>query len=189
MSALESSTLHECCNVFNSSIDEYSVFVETGTWNGDTAFMASKFFKTIYTIEILKSVYENAINKFANTNVFPLLGDSIDILPTLLPTLTSNTIFWLDGHNSGPNTGCGKFNFPLIQECTYIDKLLPSVKSIILIDDVRLFGTKEQYQTDNTLENLTIDKILQTFKHKKIIKWDLFSSNLSSKDRLGILIH
>ena len=114
-------------------------------------------------------------------------GDSITILPDLIESISDNVVFWLDGHYSGYGTGYGKYDFPALQECEIIDKHLKSKEAFIMIDDVRLFGHGHAEQIDDSLVTITIDKILDTFSNRKVIKYFLKSSELAEVDRL--LIH
>jgi hypothetical protein len=188
MPALEKQLIFDSLNKINKTTDDFKVFIETGTYLGETSQLASDIFNTVYTIEIYEELYNNAQNNFLNTNVHPILGDSTNILPDLLPKINENIVFWLDGHNSGPGTGVGEVDFPVLQECEIIDKNFKGDLGLILIDDVRLFGVGHRNEIDNSLTTLTIEKILNTFKEKTIIDHWLEPSNLNENDRLIIFI-
>jgi hypothetical protein len=167
--------------------NDFPVFIETGTFMGQTTIMASSLFKKVYTIEVDENLYNNAIARLPQFGIDVIKGDSLNIFPTLLPTISENIIFWLDGHYSGQGTGYGKYDFPALQECELIDKNLQSKEAFIMIDDVRLFGEGHPQQVDDSLVTITIDKILSSFSHRKVLSYSLKSSELAEVDRL--LIH
>ena len=186
MPALEKQLIFDSLDKINKTTDDFKVFIETGTFLGETSELVSSIFDTVYTIEIFEDLYNGAKNKFLDTNVHVLHGDTIDILPKLLDQVTSNIIFWLDGHNSGPGTGVGIIDFPLLQECEIIDKNFSGNECLLLIDDVRLFGVGHENGIDDSLITLTVDKVIDTFKHKSVINYWLAPSCLSDNDRLII---
>lgn len=117
-----------------------TMFVETGTYEGvTTRFMAEKFaqVKTIEVAELYFNRAQKSLSRFPNVEQF--LGDSADVLKTLVPTLTEPAVFWLDGHFSGGETGQGRRDTPLIEELVAIYNA--PVKHHVLIDDIRLCGT------------------------------------------------
>ena len=64
------------------------------------------------------------------------------------------TVFWLDGHYSGPGTGKSE-NYgecPVIQEIKLISTL--SVKPLIIIDDISLFMDKTWKSENNEMLNI-----------------------------------
>lgn len=112
-------------------------FVETGTYLGNTCFWAATFFENIFTIEIDPEMSKNAANRLETIkNIDFLIGDSSKVLPDLLNKISGLTLFWLDGHYSGPNTGGVDFECPIMNEIEAISVL---DKPIIFIDDARLF--------------------------------------------------
>lgn len=135
-----------------------SVFVETGTYHGDTIRNALEHgFSKIYSIEIDDDLYNKACEQFKNReNVILYKGDSVDIIPEILKNHPNDEItFWLDAHASGPLAG-GKYPCPLIQELEDMSEKTLTINSIngakaeqknkpyvIFIDDRRLLGTAE----------------------------------------------
>jgi len=112
-------------------------FVETGTYFGDTTFWAASIFDNVFTIEIDSEMSEKATNRLKNIkNIKFLTGDSHKILPDLLQKIAGSTLFWLDGHYSGPGTGGVDFECPVMHEIEAISVLH---EPIIFIDDARLF--------------------------------------------------
>ena len=114
-------------------------FVETGTYMGGTAGWAAGNFRQVHTIEISPVLFERARATFANApNVKPHLGDSGDILPRILLEENVPTVFWLDGHWCGGESGGQASECPLLRELEIVNTLAHP-DSILLIDDSRLF--------------------------------------------------
>lgn len=124
------------------------VFIETGTHQGDTTRIASILFVEVFTFEINKIYYEFAkrkLNTLDCTNVNHLLGDSVELLDTLLDTEKRSAFFFLDAHHHSMKTtedvkmdnGSGKT--PLMDELDIINRKYPKVPAVICIDDVRLW--------------------------------------------------
>jgi hypothetical protein len=116
-----------------------SVFVETGTYRGDTAKWASAHFAEVYTIEnsaILFDQYSAPLN--ALRGVHALCGDSRKLLPEILTNIgQKSAVHWLDSHWFGGDTGGGEQDqCPLMGE---LECLFQRTQDIILIDDARLF--------------------------------------------------
>jgi hypothetical protein len=167
----------------------FEVFVESETFKGDTAVLASGLFRTVYTIELDQKLHCDASNRLAEfKNVHSLFGDTLDLLPLLLPPVKEPAVFWLDGHSSGPGTSAGKVSFPVLEECAIIDKHSAGPSTLVLVDDVRLFGREDCGQTDTSLQTLTIEKVLNQFKQRKVVKSWTTGSSLAEVDRLHIFI-
>ena len=189
MPSLEKSLIDKCLNQINKIHQDFPVFVESGTFMGETTLLASTIFTNVYSIELDLTLYNNAISLFVDkNNVSILFGDTIKVLPNILSKEFKNSIFWLDGHNSGPGTAVGEIDFPALQECEIIDQYFKGEEGLILIDDVRLFGDGHINQIDNSLTTLTIDKIINTFKNRSVVNYWLEPSSISENDRLIIYI-
>lgn len=116
---------------------QFKHFVETGTYLGETSYWASTIFEHVDTIEISEEIYKRTSAKYSHVkNISFHFGDSKNVLPKIIPTIKGKTVFWLDGHWCGRDTG-GKFN-----ECPVFDELNQAIKTekpVILIDDLRYF--------------------------------------------------
>ncbi|MDX1952573.1 MAG: hypothetical protein SFY81_10325 [Verrucomicrobiota bacterium] len=140
--------------VFEAYAEAYKlpVFIETGTYHGDTPFRLRDRFEEIHTIELSPELYQIAKKKLGSIpNISQHLGDSSEVLSDLLKKLTRRCFFWLDGHYSGGVTAKGKLECPLHDELTLICAH-PIKDHLILVDDARHFGVKPDYPT---LQELT----------------------------------
>jgi hypothetical protein len=123
------------------------VFVETGTYLGDTVHALRGRFRELHSIELDPVLYEAARRRFAGIRSVTIHhGDSAAVLPELLSRLTEPALFWLDGHFSGGTTARGERDTPVQEELRSI--LRHAVEGhVVLIDDARLFGTGADYPT------------------------------------------
>jgi len=121
-----------------------SVFIETGTYEGDTLATALDFgFRELHSIELHEKYYKFCKKRFStNKNVNIWQGESPDCISSILQNINEQCTFWLDAHASGPIPG-GKYGgSPLLQEISTIGK--HNIKNhVIIIDDCRLFGSAE----------------------------------------------
>tara|TARA_B100001094_G_scaffold113587_1_gene109556 strand:- start:791 stop:1345 length:555 start_codon:yes stop_codon:yes gene_type:complete len=165
MGQLTVKTLTDIVDHFSVDGDNFNVFLETGTYLGETVEELQPYFLNIHTIEIseyLFNRYKQEHNDYDNVTIH--LGDSSYEIPNVLKELNKddNTIFWLDGHFSSGMTSKGNKDCPLIEECKSIDTVYKSNEAIILIDDYTLFGTTDEHDwKDITIEN--IEKCFDNF--------------------------
>lgn len=129
-----------------------STFVETGTFRGDTLAEQSQQFSRLISIEISPKLHQAASTRFENQkHIELLLGDSGKLLHELVPRIKEAALFWLDGHYSGPQTGKGDKECPIMEE---LNALIQSpVKHVWLIDDARCFTGEHDYPALKTLVN------------------------------------
>lgn len=118
-----------------------SIFVETGTYKGDSVQEALDIgFKEIYTIELNEARYNTCVNRFANNpNVHLFHGDTLEILPEIIKLINNRTTFWLDAHITKGTVG--KLRCPMVEEIKIISKH-PIKNHTILMDDRRLLGRR-----------------------------------------------
>jgi len=134
-------------------------FVETGTQYGDTPWLFRGRFQAIYTIELSSRLAAIARDRFRNyPHIQVVEGDSGEKLASLLPSLKSKTLFWLDGHYSAGVTAQGTLDCPIYAELQSIFEKCP-VPFVILIDDARCFGTEKDYPTLMELEHFVKGRI------------------------------
>lgn len=121
------------------------VFVETGTFHGDTIEIVKPYFNHIYSIELSEHYHTKACEKFADDERITLIyGDSAIVLSAIIPQLDERPVlYWLDAHwcvanaTAGESSQCG-----LLSEISAIKTL--NNESIIIIDDARLFLSTPQ---------------------------------------------
>ncbi|MGK7389595.1 MAG: hypothetical protein ACNS60_04565 [Candidatus Cyclobacteriaceae bacterium M2_1C_046] len=143
------------------------IFVETGTYKGDMIRKVHNLFKEIHSIELNEYLHNKARQKFkAHKNINLHLGDSGEVIQTVLKKIDKPSLFWLDGHYSGGITSKGDLETPISKELQHIfEHNLQN--HVILIDDARCFGTGDY----PTIENLI----------QEIKKWDS-SKNIEVKN-------
>ncbi|HLN55269.1 MAG TPA: hypothetical protein VK207_04705 [Bacteroidales bacterium] len=127
------------------------IFIETGTYLGDTMQSQRKNFRKLISIELAQKLFRAASKRFSK---FPEIaiyqGNSGDVLHKIMPEIRSRALLWLDGHYSGGITAKGKTECPVFNE---LDAVFSnnSLKHIVLIDDARLFIGKRDYPTMDEL--------------------------------------
>lgn len=120
--------------------------VETGTYWGDTIDAVIGDFRRIYSIELDEYLFKRAISQFKGYKQVKILnGDSSKILVSLLKKMKGPALFWLDAHYSGEGTARGEKYTPIEREVELILNSKVGKKSIILIDDARLFTGNNDY--------------------------------------------
>ena len=112
-------------------------FIETGTYQGNTAAWAARNFDNVYTIEFAEEIYNKTKLLHEHlTKVQFMFGDSREVLSRILPD-AGRSVIWLDAHwcslgSYGENDQC-----PLLKEIEIINTF--DKDHFILIDDARLF--------------------------------------------------
>lgn len=155
MPTLLKEDLHKILELSESNKKDYPYFIETGTYMGETILRFIDDFEKLYTIELSDKIYDEFNKKNYNRNKLKsILGDSSIVLKDVIDELRGNSIFFLDGHYSSCDTGKGNKDVPLNEELKMINDNF-KYKSLIIIDDLRLFGTNiSENWSDITIENL-----------------------------------
>jgi len=132
-------------DILHRFMKDHTCFIETGTYEGDTAMWAvEEGFRYVYTVDLDEKRYNEAIKRFYPYPCVKVLrGNSPTILRDLLNNINVPIFFWLDAH---PDYG----DTPLIDELSVIG-LHPIKNHTILIDDMRCMG--------HNLLNVTKDAI------------------------------
>ena len=133
------------------------VFIETGTYFGDTVEAVKSLFLEIHSIELGKELAALAQKRFAKyPQIYIHQGDSAVILPGLLENIKKSCLFWLDAHYSEGVTVGDDEHLPLISE---IKTILGHwvFGSVILIDDARLMGRQKGYPSFEEIQKIVQD--------------------------------
>jgi hypothetical protein len=139
-----------------------SNFIETGTYLGVTTKRCAPHFDKVYTIELDKTLADQATTFLSNNkNVQVLQGDVLTQLPEILNRDIENVLIFLDAHFSGGVTACGDLPEPAIEELTILSKFSDKISGII-IDDFRLFGTEPGFPSKSSVFQ-AIEKLFPKF--------------------------
>jgi hypothetical protein len=180
---MPSLSINDINNLQCDNIDDYKIFIETGTFMGETTFNMEPHFDKVYTIEIKPEFYQNVKNRYNGKKINFILGDSAYEIDNICKIVKEKTIFFLDGHWSSGGTGRGEKDCPLIEEITSINNHFIN-EAIIIIDDARLFEKGPNIGKYNeNWEDISEEKITEILKDR-IEKIYYLSSPLDPKDRL-----
>lgn len=143
-----------------------NTLIETGTYLGAMVVAQQNNFKSIYTIEVSEKIYKEVSQNLKHIKHAQfILGDSGEVLKTIMPNIKESALFWLDGHYSGGITSKGDHNTPIYKELNEIFNA--PFQHAILIDDARDFTGKDDYPTIDELNKfVTIHKPDYFFKVK-----------------------
>jgi len=150
------------------------VFIETGTYLGDTVSALRYSFREIYSIELDEKLAQRAKNIFKKYKYIHILqGDSSKILPAILEDIKKPTLFWLDAHYSGGITAKGEKENPILDELqTILNWWIDG--SVILIDDNRLFKKENNWPEIEDIKSLVVklkpNLKLEVFENLDLIK-------------------
>jgi len=130
------------------------VFVETGTAVGETTVWASNHFDQVVSIEFMEDLYRSCIERFWNINNIKLIyGDSGEWIDLFEFNILEPAVWFLDAHNVNRSDGLmPPSETPIVEELISIFK--SSQDHIVVVDDLRLFGTEPGYPTVEDIENL-----------------------------------
>ena len=119
---------------------DLAVFIETGTFKGDSVAAVRPSFRELHTCELSPELHAAATQRFADDPaVHCHLGSSPDRLRALAAIHARHPVmYWLDAHwCSADHTAGHKSQCPLLEELEAIAPLHP--ESIVWIDDARYF--------------------------------------------------
>jgi len=126
------------------------IWIESGTFKGETTEFLSSFSKMVYSIEPSSELFARAVNKFSKfTNVEIIHGLSEDCLSGVQNKLTSEQVkdvsFWLDGHYSEGITFRGPSDTPILAELEIISSNIRRFTQVsVFVDDVRCFDPSQR---------------------------------------------
>ncbi len=116
------------------------VFVETGTFKGDSLALASRYFPECHSVEYSPQYFATALLRFqGRTGIHLQPGPSPEFLRGLQAQLAGRpALFWLDAHwCQADNTAGADSQSPLLAELAAMHPF--HLESILLIDDARLY--------------------------------------------------
>ncbi|MFH1985714.1 MAG: DUF268 domain-containing protein [Pseudomonadota bacterium] len=115
-----------------------NVFIETGTFKGATSSWAADHFKKVFSIELSKELFDEAVAKYQHIrNINFQYGDSSEALVKIIKQLNESAVFWLDAHHCSLNTAGKGSRAPISDEICAISS--SAYDHFIFIDDARLF--------------------------------------------------
>ncbi len=166
-----------------NSFSHLNYFIETGSYKGETSLLASKYFSHVCTIEIIESLIKPTIYSSDSKNISYFIGDSVKLLPDILSSYNSNCVFFIDAHQSGPDTGNnGNVLVPVIDELNIISKNIKE-KNLFIINDLRFWKNQRLEAPD--WSNVSIVNVLKIFLENDNLEiLDFFEKN----DKLWIHI-
>lgn len=90
-------------NLFKALIDKHDIklCIETGTFYGSTTRRLASMVERVMTIEVKEESFKKALDYTADSdinNIFFYLGNSAQVLPTLLDGEQGKVLFFLDAH-------------------------------------------------------------------------------------------
>lgn len=177
MPTLLKEDLKNILDVSKKNKDNYNYFVETGTYMGETILRYVDEFQKLYTIELSETLYNEFNKKNYNRNKLKsILGDSSKKLKEVIDEIYGNTIFYLDGHFSQCGTAKGEKDVPLCEELKIINDYF-KYEGLIIIDDLRLFGTN----THEDWSSISKENLLKILENR-------IDSYFESNDRFIIKI-
>ena len=118
----------------------FEVFVETGTYEGESIERIRPYFKKFYSVELSEYYADFAKNRFAKDPMVRIVcGNAPEEIGRLQPAIMGKSVlYWLDSHWCDAQAAEGKTSqCTLLGELRSIDRL--SRDSVVLIDDARLF--------------------------------------------------
>jgi hypothetical protein len=110
------------------------IFVETGTYYGETTRLLSQAAKRVLTVELSPTHYSIALRTSKRPNIELTLGDSREFLRRVTPQLRGKICFFLDAHPTNPETTPeGEIDIPILEELRIVTASPQT--SLIIIDD------------------------------------------------------
>ena len=159
-----------------------TIFIETGTATGSTAKMVAERGYRVITIELSDQLYAYSKTILEPLGVTCLHGNSAIRLPEVIESLPRglSVFLWLDGHYSGSGTAQGDSDTPIVQELLAVEKLLARSEKplMVQVDDIRLFGTDENYPELNHLVD---------YCRKNMLYWNIVLDSFLFSNRKKLL--
>ena len=138
-------------NEFKKLISKYNIktIIETGTYLGQTTPFLSSVVDNVITIEVNKTYYDQCDHLNSYKNITRKLGNSPEILRSILPIVSKPVLFFLDAHWG--------YDWPLLGELQVIADLKLN-NSIVVVHDCKVPDKDYGFDSYNDQE-LTYDYI------------------------------
>lgn len=170
-------------DILKSNTLENCLWIESGTYYGDTTNMLSKIAKKVISIEADERLSNLAKKKFEKTkNIEIILGKSEDLLKTILIKnyIYKNVCIYLDAHLCQDHLinkktfGNEETGTPIKMELNFIESEKNNFNNInLLIDDIRLF--------DANFQNYPSKNYLVDWCEKNSFKWEILQDIFIAK--------
>lgn len=152
------------------------LFIETGTWKGDTIWEAiqSKCFNRIKSIELDSLLSAEAVQRFnEHGNVSIYSGNSNIVLPTISESV--RTFYYLDAHWwSELSDATKEIKIPIWDELRYIRSR--KRREIVIVDDYQAFNGKDSRTVIADWDGVTVPNILSVLDN--VIYWYIDNNRL-----------
>jgi hypothetical protein len=125
-----------------------AVWVETGTYRGDTAYFLSKIGQRVISIEPHFGLFAAVIQRFEGNPRISVKNDTSESsFEATITELSGPTCFWLDGHFSGEGTFKADNESQIRTELDALGKHLLSIQPLVVfVDDFRCFTYSNAYE-------------------------------------------
>jgi hypothetical protein len=164
-------------------LPDYSIFVESGTYQGSTILHMEPYFSKLYTIEIREVLCDYVKQYYCGDKIAFYMGDSAERMNEVAPDVQGPAIYFLDAHYSSGITGRGEKDCPLYEELQSI-ALLHRDKAIVIVNDVRLFGELIVNESGcEDWQDINIESVVAIVK-ERLDKLYFLPSAMDRKDRL-----
>lgn len=140
---------------------DLTTLVETGTGRRHGIVYALGLgFEHIYSMETDKALAKQAAGAFTRwPNVHTEQAKSVDALPSILPKLTGNVCWWLDGHSVGNDRRGKQDCWPLMEELDII-RARDLSKDVLILDDQHRYKNPDYSWLESTH---TFRTVIQAF--------------------------
>ena len=139
-----------------------NVFIETGTFLGNTTGLASTIFNQVYSVELGTDLYDSALKRFKaenRSNIHLFNESSPDFLNRVIREISQPMAIFLDAHWSEGITVKGDANTPILEELDII-KQTRKTDCVILVDDIRCFRNNMDGMEPSHYDYPTIDILI-----------------------------
>ena len=135
------------------------LWVETGTWMGDTTHVLAGMASHVHSIEPQLEFVNAARERFRNSNNVSIHhGTSEELFGEVLSICSGDMAFWLDGHFSSGGTFKGEIDTPILSELRVIKENLFRFNSVsIFVDDFRCFDSRNAEFSDYPEKKVLVD--------------------------------